>query len=77
MSKREIAPIAQKSLGRAEGMKLVQKLEGSGWAMVGFQMDGKGFSRTSKRRVRAEDQRPSILGCFANRTQDLLLQRAC
>lgn len=41
---KEVIPIVEKSLGKVERMNLVQKIEGAGWAMVGFQMDGKGFS---------------------------------
>jgi len=42
--KREVVPIVEKSLGKVEEMRLVQKVEGAGWAMVGFQMDGNGFT---------------------------------
>jgi hypothetical protein len=42
--KKEVLPIVEKSLGKVEAIELVQKVEGSGWAMVGFQMVGKGFS---------------------------------
>ncbi len=41
---KEVVPIVERSLGKVEKMKLVQKVEGSGWAMVGFLVEGKGFS---------------------------------
>lgn len=44
--RKEVVPIVEDRFGKGNvrEMKLVQKLEGSGWAMIGFQMDGPGFS---------------------------------
>ena len=56
--RKEVVPIVEKSLGKVESMKLVQKLEGSGWAMVGFQMDGRGFS--AEPRIFVYDSRDSF-----------------
>ena len=44
--RKEVVPIVEDRFGKGkvESMKLVQKVDGSGWAMVGFQIDGPGFS---------------------------------
>jgi hypothetical protein len=56
--RKEVVPIVEKNLGKVESMKLVQKLEGSGWAMVGFQMDGRSFS--AEPRIFVYDSRHSF-----------------
>lgn len=44
--RKEVLPMVEDRFGKenVQSMKLVQKLKGEGWAMVGFQMDGYGFS---------------------------------
>ena len=42
--RRVVVPFVELGVGKVESMKLAQKLEGDGWAMVGFQMDGANFS---------------------------------